>query len=69
MEILFKAADWFMVGYLGMMALAFLWRFLGELPDYWMHGERSKDFWLYEGATTCSVIALVLWMDRMVGWR
>lgn len=67
MEILFKAADWFVAIYLGGMALAFLWMFLGELPDYWMHGERSKNFWLYQFATTCAFIAFVLWMDRMMG--
>ncbi len=69
MEILFKVADWFVAMYLGGMALAFLWRFLGELPDYWMNGERSKDFWIYQGAATVAVMAFVLWMDRVVGWR
>lgn len=62
------AADWFVALWLGTCTLMFTWRFLKEV-----YKDLKRDTYTsepeHQAAMSCSLLALVLWLEKMEGLK
>ena len=62
------AADWFVALWLGTCAMMFTWRFLKEVYKELKRDTYASEF-EHQAAMSCSLLALVLWLERMEGLK
>lgn len=63
------AADWFVTLWLGTCTLMFTWRFLKEVYEDLKRDTYASELVEHQAAMRCSLLALVLWLEKTEGLK